>query len=664
MGLLANYPRSGLRLQTPLYTLLPQPNMPFTGYGLDLGWRVLLVLQPPNRMKSTILSLFVLFCVSTLVAQNNDELITVTFKGDFDAVKKNVEGGANVNYKNAQGQTPISLAYMYPEITEYLIGKGADVNSGDSPALVSASRFYSVDVMKKLLKAGADPNKPSVVNVDVSAPIRKLLEEEKAKGKKGNKYMVKAFEDQLKNMGSSTTYTTYALQNALAYSNCLECVQLLVVAGAKDYKNQAFGGNAIHEVAFGYVPISQRSASNQANIPGFEKYGMGVPDWYRNLDISDMGSADAIIRVLKNAGMDMEALDNNKRTPLTNAILQPNIQEEVVMALVNNGADLKATGMHNDQTEFARETADPDKIKVRYDFPGEGRNSNNGGGYSANMDLVDPKPKRVALISYYLYDAGKGKANITGVGAWRTADYAGQNQVNGFYNKSIGKFKEAFAEKGITLLTPSEFLDTEAKAEAYYGFVQESALKEKTSISRSKTRSSSSTVAGWTTTTYTTTTATVGTLKVAPFDEGYRNFFVANETEDESMISNFQGGVFTANRKLTSSLGNELCKELGVDAVMVVYIATRKPKQMQDDYGVNAVVAIMLGPNPVRSEGSDPDAKNLGQFYCGTRTFYQSPQIFKDNKGIFGQYDGMANILRAHAIKMSNYINGSEKDEN
>jgi len=614
-------------------------------------------------MKTPLAFLVLLFFFSAAIAQNNDELIAASFKGDIDAIKKNVEGGADVNYKNPQGQTAISLTYLYPDITEYLIGKGADVNSGDTPALVSASRFYSIDVMKMLLKAGADPNKPAVVKVDLAAPIRKLLDEEKAKGKKGNKYMVKAYEDQLKTMGSSTTYTTYALQNVLGYTNCLECARILIVAGAKDYKGQLSGGNSVHEVATSYVPVSQRVASMQATIPALEQYGMGVPAWYKNLEIGGMGTADDIVRLLKDNKMDMEALDNNKRTPLMNAVMAPTIQEDVVMALVDNGANMKATGMNNDQTEFARETADPEKIKVRFDFPGEGRNSNNGGGYSANMDLVDPKPKRVALISYYLYDAGKGKANITGVGAWRTSDGAGQNQVNGFYNKSIKKFKEAFAEKGITLLTPSEFLDTEAKAEAYYGFEQESAKKEKTSLTRSRTRSSSSSVAGWTTTTYTTTTATVGTLKVAPYEEGYRNFFVANEAEDESIISNFQGGVFTANRKLTSSLGNELCKELGVDAVMVVYIATRKPKQLQEDYGVNAVVAIMLGPNPSRSAGSDPDAKNLGQFYCGTRTFYGSPQIFKDNKGIFGQYDGMANVLRAHAIKMSNYINGKEKDE-
>jgi len=300
---------------------------------------------------------------------------------------------------------------------------------------------------------------------------------------------------------------------------------------------------------------------------------------------------------------------------------------------------------------------------VKFDFPAEGRNSNSGGGYSANLELVNPKPKRVALISYYLYDAGKGKANITGTGAWATSVSAGQSQVNGFYAKSIVPLKEGFKQNGMELLTPDEFLDSQEKAELYYGFVQESAKKEKTTITRSKTRSSSVTSGGWTTTTYTTTTATANTLKICPSGIGYREFFVANEEEDESSIANFQGGVFTANRKLTSNLGYELCKGLGVDAVVVVYIATRKPKQLQDDYGVNAVVTMMLGPNPGKTESTDPEAKNMGQFYCGTRTFYGSPLIFKEAKGIFGQYDGMGNILKAHADKLCKYINGKEKDE-
>jgi ankyrin repeat protein len=599
-----------------------------------------------------------------LLAQDNDALITACTAGNLASVKTNIEGGGNVNYKNAAGATPISAAYLWPELSEYLLSKGADPNGGDYPALVNAATFYSVDVMKLLLKAGADPNKAAEVKVDVAGPIRKLLEEEKAKGKKGNKYMVKAYEDQLSKMPAGNSMTFTALGNALTNTNCEECVELLLNAGAKtEFKSPITGGNAVHEVAFNWQPAEARAVRNKAIVDYYEKASMPVPQWYKDLDVTNMGSAYGIVKLLKDKKADLENLDNNKRTPLTSAVLQAAPNEEIIMALVDNGANMKATGKNNDDTDFLRATSDPEKIRVKYDFPGEGRNSNNGSGYSANMDLVNPKPKRVALISYYLYDAGKGKANITGTGAWVTSASAGQSQVNGFYAKSIEPFKEAFKQNGVELLTPEQFLNTEEKAELYYGFVQESAKKEKTTITRSKSRSTTTESPYFTTTTTITTTATAGTLKVCPSGMGYREFFVANEGEDESAISNFQGGVFTANRKLTSNLGYELCKGLGVDAVLVVYIATRKPKQLQDDFGVNAVVAIMLGPNPGKTEGTDPEAKNLGQFYCGTRTYYGSPSIFKEAKGIFGQYDGMANVLKAHATKMSKYINGKEKDE-
>lgn len=594
----------------------------------------------------------------------NDDLIKACGAGDLATVKTLTEGGANVNYKNATGGTPVSSAYMWPEVTAYLLSKGADANGGDYPALINAAMYYSVDVMKLLLKAGADPNKIAEVKVDLAGPVRKLLEDEKAKGKKANKYIVKAYEDQLSKMPAGNTMQFSALGNALGNTNCEECVELLLNAGARtDFKSPVTGGNAIHEVAFSWQPAEARAARIKAIVDYYEKASMPVADWYKNLDVANLGSAYGMIKLLKDKGADIENLDNNKRTPLTSAVLQPAPNEEVIMALVDNGANMKATGRNNDPTEFYNETLNPEKIKVKFDFPGEGRNSNNGGGYSANMDLVNPKPKRVALISYYLYDAGKGKANITGTGAWVTSQSVGQNQINGFYAKSIEPFKEAFKQNGIELLTPDQFLDTQEKAELYYGFVQESAKKEKTTITRTKSRTSTTSTPYFTVTTTTTTTATAGTLKVCPSGQGYREFFVANETEDESSVSNFQGGVFSANRKLTSNLGYELCKGLGVDAVVVVYIATRKPKQLQDDYGVNAVVAIMLGPNPGKTEASDPEAKNMGQFYCGTRTFYGSPVIFKEAKGIFGQYDGMANILKAHANKMSAYVNGKEKDE-
>ncbi len=174
---------------------------------------------------------FILLAVSVVCAlcncwrKKNDELIKASLGGDFATVKSLVEGGAGVNYIDANGNTPLGVAYFSPPIVEYLLGKGADVNGGSFPVLVSASRYYSLDVMKMALKAGADPNKPGTIKVDAAAPIRKLLEDEKAKGKKANKYMVKAFEDQLKNMPAGNTMSPHCngrLEIPIA-GNALSC---------------------------------------------------------------------------------------------------------------------------------------------------------------------------------------------------------------------------------------------------------------------------------------------------------------------------------------------------------------------------------------------------------------------------------------------------------
>jgi len=597
----------------------------------------------------------------SLFAQDGDALIKSCLGGDLAAVKTNVEAGTNVNFKNATGSTPLGASYLWPEITTYLLGKGADANGGDYPALAGAATYYSAEVMTLLLKAGADPNKAAVIKTDPGVTYKKLLDDEKAKGKQANKAMIKAYEDLLAK-ATPTTVTFFPLQNAIR-TGSHECVSLLLNAGADpNYKNSATGGNALHDIAELYTDAQTRITGIKASAPMMEKYGMKVPDWYSNLDPAKIATVEGLVKMVKDKGCNIEALNAKGETPLKVALVRPAGSEEVADALIANGADEKNAITDKVKTPFAEETENPDKIKVRFDFPGEGRHASGGSGYSANMELVNPKPKRVALISYYLYDPGKGKASggsFTGqanVSVWRTSDSKAQDQINGFYSKSIGPLKQAFKENGIDLLVPDEFLDTDEKAEFYYGFNQESAKKEKTTITKRRS-------AGVTFGDLNMAEATVSTLKISPSNKGYRQFFVANEGDDESQLSNFTNtGVFGANRKMTSSLGYELAKGLGVDAVVVVYICTRKLKMTKEDYGVNAVVTAMFGPNPGRTSESDPDAKNLGQFYCATRTYYSSPSVFKSDDVMFGQYKGMANVLKAHAAKMCKYVNGKEKD--
>ena len=305
---------------------------------------------------------------------------------------------------------------------------------------------------------------------------------------------------------------------------------------------------------------------------------------------------------------------------------------------------------------FEAKTADQTKIKAAFDFPTEGRNSKNGGGYSANMEMVNPKPKKVALISFYLYDPACSKAKggaYTGsvsVACWRTPDSKGQTHIDAFYEKSIGPLKEEFKKYDMELLTPEEFITTDEIADFYYNFNQESAKKEKTSVTVRK-------AAG--TTVSSVAEASVSTLKVSPTGKGYRAFFVANEPMTTSMVENFKtAGIMGANRKMTSSIGYELCKGLGVDAVLVCYIVTRKPSIKKEDYGVNAVSLYMFGPNPV-IEGEDD--KNRGQFYCGTRFFSSKPLLFEIQKTNQVSYANMDNVMRALSGRLCNWVKNKEK---
>ena len=75
-------------------------------------------------------------------------------------------------------------------------------------------------------------------------------------------------------------------------------------------------------------------------------------------------------------------------------LLQLNLSIILLGLLICLGPGLMA----QKSTPFADKTANVDKISAKFDFPAEGRTSKKGGGYSVNVDLLDPKPKKVYLI--------------------------------------------------------------------------------------------------------------------------------------------------------------------------------------------------------------------------------------------------------------------------
>ena len=87
------------------------------------------------------------------------ELVTAIRNGDVRVVRKLLDNGAEVNARDAEGNTPLILASFYasPECLELLIEKGADVNTankaGATPLIRAATDYEKT---RLLVAAGAN----------------------------------------------------------------------------------------------------------------------------------------------------------------------------------------------------------------------------------------------------------------------------------------------------------------------------------------------------------------------------------------------------------------------------------------------------------------------------------------------------------------------------
>ena len=252
-------------------------------------------------MKKLIL-LTVIFISSISYAQ---DIFSYCANGDLDAVKKAVESGVDVNAPNPSSkQNAIAYAFFYPEITKYLLEKGADPNGGSYPAIVSASSVASLEVVKLLLDHGADPNK------------------------KG---------------GNET-----ALLKVVQMTNCAELAELLISKGADVKTTTGAYANLIGVYASYGLNQKDRKEAMIKYGTMLKKWNVTAADWYMNPDDNLNAPPQDMLKVLIKNGLDINErnkniLDPKKQgeTPLFTAMNVGNM--DIIMSLLENGADYNAT---------------------------------------------------------------------------------------------------------------------------------------------------------------------------------------------------------------------------------------------------------------------------------------------------------------------------------
>jgi hypothetical protein len=290
----------------------------------------------------------------------------------------------------------------------------------------------------------------------------------------------------------------------------------------------------------------------------------------------------------------------------------------------------------------------PDPAKVAGDVKIHMMNGDNAGlesgkGLVPYLKALGAPPKRVALVSFCIWDSGNKKEKsyrfyggnyvLQMDNTYKLAVDASEldKLATELHAAAVGPLKEEFAAVGMQLLTPAEFLDTPAKQEAFQstkvevggmgalmGFLQKGAAEE------------------W----------QWGT------PDGYRliKLPTAGDARGNNYSLALQGmGVGS----LANTAGHDLAKAIGVDAVVIMYNVVQAGST---SIRLRGSYAYMFGPNPVANSGQS--MYYPGQQYSGAylRTDVDFVKTDKDGKAVEVDYPGFGIVGRALGMRMAQHI--------
>lgn len=289
-----------------------------------------------------------------------------------------------------------------------------------------------------------------------------------------------------------------------------------------------------------------------------------------------------------------------------------------------------------------------DAAKVAEDVKIHMMNGDNDGlesgkGLVPYLRALGGAPKRVALVSFYIWDSGNKKEKsyrfynndytLRMDNTYRLAVDASEldKLATELHAAAIGPLKEEFAAVGMQLLTPAEFLDTPAKQEAFQSTKVE--------------------VGGM--------GALMGFLQKKDAEEwqwgmpdGYRliKMTTAGDARGNNYSLALQGmGVGS----LANTAGHDLAQALGVDAVVIMYNIVQAES---NSIRLRGSYMYMFGPNPVANSGQS--TYYPGQQYSGAylRTDVDFIKTDKDGKALETDYAGFGIVAHALGMRMAQHI--------
>lgn len=271
---------------------------------------------------------------------------------------------------------------------------------------------------------------------------------------------------------------------------------------------------------------------------------------------------------------------------------------------------------------------------------GDGDGEENGRGPRPYLKALKGAPPRIALISFIVRDSGNKQENswkmyggnyvyhTTSTRTISVDEFAIDRLANELHDIAIPALKETFATIGSQLLTPAEFLDTDAKREAYNKYEIERGTMEKFY------------------------------RKMLPDDKkdfrfsgvptGYRLLeltAILNSKLEKFDLATTGAGV----GPVAKSAGYDLAKALDVDAVAFLYNIVQAQKKaivMRGSY------MYLFGPNPVPESGQS--LYWHGHQYSGVALKMDDIEFIEtdsDGKMVRADYAGYALVARALALR-------------